>query len=264
MAGQPLYSGQFSRQVRDMIALGAVKDWSVVHKFGHNSDLGSSIEDVWAAGGVYSYLTAATLLEVVSDDANDTAAGSGARTVTVEGLDANFHEITETVSLDGITAVPTTKSFIRFNRAFVATTGTYGTGSAGDITVRVVSAGATQGIIQETTFDSIAWDYGQTQIARYTVPAGKFAFLSHVHIGCESNKRADFALFQRRNADTVAAPFSARRVVETFDGVSGEIEFTFDAPLVFPAKTDIFMMARLSNGSNGRVTTSFEVFVGDL
>jgi hypothetical protein len=247
-----------------MIAFGSVNGWKVIHKFGHNSDLGTAIEDVWAAGGVHSFLTAATLLEVVSDDVNDTSAGSGARTVTLEGLDGDFKEITETVSMNGTSAVATTQSFIRIHRAYVATNGTYGTGSAGDITVRVVSAGATQAIIQETTFDAVAWDYGQSQIARYTVPAGKFAFLSHVHVGCESNKRADFALFQRQGADVVAAPFTPQRVIETFDGVSGDIEFTFDAPIILPAKTDIFMMARLSSGSNGRVTTSFEVFVGDL
>lgn len=247
-----------------MIAFGSVKGWKVVHKFGHNSDLSSSVEDVWAAGGVHSFLTSATLLEVVSDSTNDTAAGTGARTVMLEGLDGDLNEITELVTLNGTTAVPTTQSFMRLHRSYVASTGTYGIGSAGDVTTRVVSGGATQAIIQETTFDGVAWDYGQSQIARYTIPAGKFGFISHVHVGCESNKRADFALFQRQGAGTVAAPFSPQRIIETFDGVSGDIEFTFDAPLILPAGTDIYMMARLSNGSNGRVTTSFEVFVGDL
>lgn len=246
-----------------MIALGAVRGWSVVHKFGANYDLSTSVEDVWSVGGVYSYLTSASTLEVLSDDANDTSAGTGARSVTIQGLDANFKEISETVNLSGITPVSTANQYIRVNRMFVATTGTYGIGSAGDITLRVESGGATQAIIQETTADTIAWDYGQTQLARYTVPAGKTAFISRVFLVGESNKRTDFAMFQRRSADTVSAPFTAQRLVESWSGVSSGIDFQFDSPVVFPEKTDIYFQARLSSGANGRGTVSFEIFVGD-
>ena len=265
MAGQPLYSDGFSRQIRDMIALGAVKNWIVVHKFGANYDVGTSIEDIWSAGGVYSFPTTASQLEAISSSANDAAAGTGAQTIRVEGLDANFEEISEDITMNGLSATTaTTASFIRVNRAYVLTTGTYGIGSDGDITVRIASAGATQALIQETTADTIAWDYGQSEVGRYTVPAGKTAFVSRVTIIGESNKRTDFAMFQRQNADDVSTPFTARRVVATWSGVSGEDDFVWDAPVVFPEKTDIFFQCRLSNGANGRVSVAFEIFVGDV
>lgn len=264
MAGQPLYSGQFTRQVRDMISLGAVKGWTVVHKFGANYDIGTSVEDVWSAGGVYSYLTSAVNMEVLSDSANDTDGGSGAQTVVVQGLDSNWEEQEETVTLDGLTPAPLANQYIRINRMYVATCGTYGTGSDGDITLRTASAGATHAVIQETTADTIAWDYGQTQLARYTVPAGKTAFISRVTLVGESNKRTDFAMFQRQNADDVTTPFTARRLVNSWSGVSSELDFVFDAPIIFPAKTDIIFQARLSNGANGRGTVAFEIFVGDV
>jgi hypothetical protein len=263
MAGHPLYSGQFSRQVRDMIAFGAVKGWSVVQKFGHIDDLGSSLEDVWATGGIYSYPTSASTLEAISTSTNDTAAGSGARTLRVEGLDANFEEISEDITMNGTSATTaTTAAFLRVNRAYVLTTGTYGTGSAGNITIRISSAGATQATINNVTADTIAWDYGQTQLARYTVPAGKIAFMSKVTVQAEANKRADIAMYQRQNADTVSAPFSARRVFYSSEGLSNFAEQEFDGPIFFPEKTDIITQARLASGANGRVTVTFALFIG--
>jgi hypothetical protein len=265
MAGQPLYSSQFSRQVRDMIALGAVNGWTHVSKFGHIDDLGSSLEDIWETGGIYSWPTSASTLEAISTSADDDDGGTGAQTIVVEGLDANFDEISETITMNGVSATAaTTQSFLRVNRAYVVTTGTYGIGSAGNITIRISSAGATQATINQTTADTIAWDYGQTQLARYTVPANKTAFISRVAVQCESSKRADIAFYQRQNADDVTTPFSARRVFLSFEGLSSFAEKTFDAPIVFPEKTDIMAQARLASGANGRVTVRFTIFVGDV
>lgn len=255
-------SSQYSRQLRDMISLGSITGWKTVHKYGHNDDVGATIEDVWNVGGVYSYLTAATIMEVVSTSANDTSAGSGCRSVVVEGLDANFAEQTEIVALNGITAVPTVNSYIRINRMYSLTTGTYGIGTAGDVTLRVVSAGATQAKLAYTT-DGEAWDLGQTQLGRYCVPAGKTAFLTNVEFGIESGKGADIFIYQRQDADTVAAPFTGRRLVKSIDGLNGEGSLTFDGPLVFPAKTDIITKCRLTSGVNGRIHISYDIFVGD-
>lgn len=246
-----------------MIAFGSVNGWKVINKFGHNSDVGSTIEDVWAAGGVYSYLTAATLMEVVSSSTNDAAAGTGCRSVVIEGLDANFEEQTETVATNGTAAVATVKEYLRINRMYSSSTGTYGIGTAGNITLRVASAGATQAFI-EFTSDSQSWDFGQTQLARYTVPAGKKAFVTSMNLGIESGKGADIVVSQRQNAGTVSAPFSPRRLLKSIDGLNGAVSFEFDGPLVFAPKTDIIIKTRLTSGANGRVHVSYDIFVGDI
>lgn len=247
-----------------MIALGSVKGWQCIHKFGHNSDLGTGIEDIWNAGGVYTYLTSAVSLEAISTSADDAAAGTGARTIRVEGLDADFKEVSEDITMNGLSATTaTTQTFLRINRAYVLTTGTYGVGSAGDITIRTESAGATHAKIEYTT-DGTAWDMGQTQLARYTVPAGKVAFVTSLDLGIDGTKRADIVMFQRQNADTISAPFTAKRVVKSIDGFSGDYLMEFDGPLIFPAKTDIIFKGRLTSGANGRVHVSFDIFVGDV
>lgn len=262
--GDGLFSSRFSRQARDMIALGQVRGWSVVHKFGHIDDLGTSLEDVWPTNGLYTYLTSPVTLEAISSSADDDSGGAGAQTIRVEGLDGDFNAVTEDITMNGLSATTaTTNTFLRINRAYVLTTGTYGIGSAGDITIRTSSGGATHATINNTTADTVSWDYGQTQIARYTVPAGKMAFISRISVQCESNKRADLAAYQRQNADDVTTPFSgARRVWFSVEGFSEFVEKSFDSPILFPEKTDIIWQARLASGTNGRVTVAYEIFVG--
>lgn len=59
------------------VALGRVPGFSVVHKFGRNSSIGSSFEPV-TASGVYQTPTSAASLEVVSSSATDENPSAGA------------------------------------------------------------------------------------------------------------------------------------------------------------------------------------------
>ena len=95
-------------------------------KFGFNPDVDDSLETVWAQGGLYSYLASASVLKVSSSSTSDTSAGTGARTVELFGLDANYDEISETITLNGQTAVNTTNEFLRINRMVVKSAGTGG------------------------------------------------------------------------------------------------------------------------------------------
>ena len=82
------------------VARGQIQGHKTLFKFGNNSDINGSLETIWSHGGLYSYLAAASVLKVSSSSANDAAAGTGARTVTLAGLDASYNEISETVSLN--------------------------------------------------------------------------------------------------------------------------------------------------------------------
>jgi hypothetical protein len=83
------------------ISRGQVGWHEPVHKFGFNAAVGTGLETVWAEGGLYSYLGTASTLYISSSSTDDTGAGTGARTVTVSGLDNNFDEKIETVTLNG-------------------------------------------------------------------------------------------------------------------------------------------------------------------
>ncbi len=146
--------------------LGRISGHTRVACYGHipNAAAGS---DVWEAGGAYAFQAAAVTLEILSASANDTAAGTGARTFTIQGLDSNFNQISETITMNGVTPVATVNQYRRVNFLTIASAGS-GNTNAGDVTLRVSGAGATQALARA--------GYGFAKQAIYTVPAG-FTFL---------------------------------------------------------------------------------------
>lgn len=120
----------------------------------HDIDTATAPEDVWDAGGLYVFpaaLQAAADIDVQSNSAADAAAGTGARTILVRGLDADYMEQEETITLSGVTPVHSALDYIRFFDIRCVTCGTGGV-NAGDINVYVPTAttGAITGVTTAT------------------------------------------------------------------------------------------------------------------
>ena len=192
------------------VAMGKVPGMSHINKFGHNPaiETGTDPEDVWHGGGVYPFypLTAQTL-EVLSDSVEDDAdkepAGTGAYTIIIYGLDGNFNEVNETVTLNGAGIVALTEhTYRRVYRAIILTAGSSGS-NVGNIVVRIASAGASAAYI--ATAD------GQTQQAIYTIPEGKTGFFIKGYVGVSaggvgaSNESAIFQWKLRANNGVAGA-----------------------------------------------------------
>lgn len=214
-------------------SLGRIPGWSVVNRQGRNTDVtsGGVPEDIWNGGGVYTGFPtgSAETVQVFSSSANDTSAGSGARTVRLEGLDANFIEISEVVTLNGTTAVTTTNLWKRVNRLIVLTSGSSNTAfAAGTITVRHSTTTA-------NVFIAAAAGINQSQVSAYTIPAGKTGLLVRYNIDVSriSTANIDGGLWYREFG---AAP-RMRRLFTASDTDSHHV--TYSAPLVLPEKTDI-------------------------
>lgn len=242
---------------------GNVAGHSIVNKFGFDAAVTSTLQTI-ADAQVYQTPTAAASLEIVSSDANDTSAGTGARTVEIQGLDANFAEQTETVTMNGTTAVAITGTWIRLLRATVIESGTYASQSAGShagtITVRVSGAGATWATIGLTTG---SFPMGQTEIGAYTIPAGKTGYLLSKHVSIESTKTPNVLWFRRENADDVSAPYDAMRLFQRHVGAADEISYSPHAPiLVLPEKTDVGAMGYVSTGT-AAISIDFQILLVD-
>ena len=246
------------------VAASEVARTGVVHKFGENPsiDIGSVPEHAWAFGGTYVYPQAAeTVLVVAGGNANDTAAGSGARTIVVSGLDQNWTEASETITLAGASASSaTTTTFIRVFRVFVDTCGTYSGNNTGNIEVQT-----------STTGDTVAYivaGAGQSKIGLYTVPSGKTAYLSTISVAVNrsggASTNASIDMRQRRNADTVAAPFTPFRVFQTIGAELGNTSTVrFDVPLEFPARTDIDAVVTFVSANSTAVKCAFDLILVD-
>ena len=151
------------------VARGLVTGMSPVNKFGRNQDVDAGTEDLWAQGGLYVEATAASVVNFVSSSAADAAAGTGARTISVTGLNGSNVEVTETLTLNGTTNVPTVNSYNFISRVIVLTAGSGGA-NAGTI-IGTATGGGTPLLI------SVAIGINQSQIGIYKVPAGKSAYI---------------------------------------------------------------------------------------
>lgn len=89
----------------------------------HDDNIGTNAQTLWAENSLYVFPSTATQMTVSSSSANDTAAGSGARAVLIDYLDADYVANQELVTLNGTTGVTTTASMLRINKLRVVSSG---------------------------------------------------------------------------------------------------------------------------------------------
>jgi hypothetical protein len=210
--------------------------------FGINTTVGQSNETVWIGSSVYSFPTAASVLKISSSSTDDDVAGTGARTVLVDGLNADYERVTETVELDGQTAVNTTNSYIRVNRMTVLTAGSGGT-SVGNIYAGTgtVTSGVPAVVVNQTGIVA-----NETESSFYTVPAGYTAYFTAWTMSSGNTTADEWTRFSLR--------------VRPFGGVfgykaqyhipaSGIYECNTAYPLPVPEKSDVEIQAATSDGT---------------
>lgn len=242
----------------DLVALGLIPGVKSIHKYGRNPDIDviSGFEAIWNGGGEYTGFNAvaAEIVTVVSSDAADDSAGTGARTIKLFGLDTNGFEQTEIVTLDGATPVDSVKEYLRLDRAKCMTAGSGGT-NAGVITIR-----------QKTTtaniFAVLPIGYGSTMIAAYTIPAGKvglydawfssFAGKTTADCNVRLNKRESGGCWQVQEEHTLRSAGSSafpREFKVPKDGL--------------PALTDIYVSADTDANDTG-LAAGFDLKLYDV
>jgi hypothetical protein len=155
------------------VSRGQIPNHRAVTVFGYNGDVDTSEETIWPQGGILAYPSAALQMKVSSNNANDTANGTGARTVLISGLVSDYSETSETVTLNGQTAVTTTTAFLRINNAYVLTAGSSNS-AEGNI---YIGTGTVTAGVPATIYDTIHFDYNARVTGSYTIPANYTAYL---------------------------------------------------------------------------------------
>jgi hypothetical protein len=238
-------------------------DKQVVHNFGVNPNVGTTERDIWAYGSAtagninYPWPTSADTLDIVSDNVADDSGGSGALSVQVSGLDANWDQAEETVTLNGLTPVTTATSFMRVQRIVVKDVGTYTGSNVGNIQVTHTGSG--------DVLAYIGVGDGTTELSMFTVPAGYTAYLRHLHVQVTvaTNKELDVTLWRREAADDQTGPvFSGggKRIVQKWLGVSGVAELDLYAMPSFPEKTDIWGSA-VATGTGSKIDMMYDLIL---
>lgn len=218
------------------IARGQVDGHSIVSIFGYSAAVGSTAqgplwEGLTLSGGNYVYPSSAAPLVLVSDSATDNTT----RSVVINGLDANYNILQETIALNGTTNVTTTNSFLRINSMEMLNST-----NTGNITASISS----------TVYAKIAAGVGQTQMSIYTVPAGYTFYLTYsqfdASIGFTSSNYMISAEWNKFNSGTQSGQITLTHQ-STFVQKQ-EVPFN-NSPIAHPEKTDLQFTVKANTGS---------------
>lgn len=217
---------------------------------GISGSVGTSYTTVWNQNTVYAYLSAAAVMQISSSSANDAAAGTGARTILINGLDANYNQISETVTLNGQTAVNTVNSYLRVFQIAVLTAGS-GEAAAGSI---YAGTGTVTSGVPAVIYSVYATANGATA-AIWTVPAGYTAYLTGYASGY-SNASATANGTVSLCVRPFGSVFDTISQLRVSNGVQGWLAFQY--PIAVAEKSDIEIRAISSAASSG-VTAEFQL-----
>ncbi len=207
------------------VAAGHFEDAQAVNIFGVNPVVGTTYETLWDYGGLYSYPASALSLSAVSSSAADTMP------LLISGLDANYWPISEVVTLNGTTSVPTSKAFLRVNSAVILSGE-----NAGNITITNDS----------TVVGYISIGKGLTQACNYTVPVGHSLYLYRIDLTSGSVNPNKYIVY--RNVTRTSTGRVLRVAEATWQ--TGEQSFDRQVPFKIAEKTDFQFEAKSSSGDN--------------
>jgi len=212
------------------VARGQVTGHSLQNIFGYQAALTTTLYPIWENLSAYTYPASATTMLLYSSSASDTNVS-----VLINGLDANFNPISETLVLtNGATGVTTVNSYLRINGMILAS----GVANVGKLSLS--NAGKT------VTYAAMSIGLGKSQAAIYTVPAGYTFYLTRVDINAAiaagGVASVNYQVYSKNNVSGVALTvlessftqnFSIRRVV----------------PFAYTEKTDLQWQANADTGT---------------
>ena len=229
--------------------LGQFPRYANNNKFGYNSAVGTSQEEIWNVGGVEAYLSSAETMNIASTDNADKGtptAGNGARTLTIFGLDNDWMEINETVTLNGTTPVTTTNSYLRVLRMIVRSAGSTGS-NVGTITSTASTAATVHSQINPTDNQTLKINFG--------IPADKYGIITHAEIGCAKTDDCEVRFKVRPFGEV----FQTKRLLNFFEAT---VSFSNILPILLPPKTDVTVTA-LTTAGTAAVSANLDYYLID-
>lgn len=219
----------FSRTLAEAATLG-LPGYRREVKFGGIEGIASDTETELTPFGNLTRLTAASTIKVFSSTVSDTYGGAGAYNLYVGGLDGNYAEVSEVVSMAGTTTVTTTQTFLRVLRAYVQLVGNEGS-NIGTIKCQATTGGTTQAQIQPGN--------GQTTQLFYTIPDGYVGMMGVGHYsiaedsgGALKEVAAHIKLYYRIYNESSADNYEAwRNIDEFYIDNRGNGDYTLGVPL---------------------------------
>ena len=236
------------------VAKGNVPGHTYMAKFGAADGLDTTTPpcDMWEGNVLYSFPTAATIDTISCGDAAFTAS------IVVIGLDENWDEVTQVVTLDSQNKVtlstPLIRSYRMYNASNIETTASIYLYQDDTIT-----GGIPDNISSVTAV--IRGHANQTEMCVYTVPRGYVAFFLQGYVGM-GNARNGYATFSWR-ARPFGGVFLTRGRAVT--GATGDMVFIYRyaVPVPIPEKTDVITRVEGVTVNDTDVIGGFDLLLVD-
>lgn len=206
------------------IARGNMVGASAVNIFGFNTVVGDTYETLWNVGGEYVFPTEAKAMTIVSSAADTMQ-------VLINGLDADYRELVQVVTLTGTTPVAIPKSIFRINSAVILSGS-----NVGNITI--ASGGVTYGYIQA--------GLGVTQSCVYTVPESHKLYLFRIDLNSATANPNKYITIH----NVVCAANGRKVKVAQATFATSQVSYDRQVPFMIDEKSDFTFEAKSSSGEN--------------
>ena len=248
-----------------LIGLGVYNGITHVNKFGRGTNVDSGVAtDIWDRANatddqkLWVAPTASVLHNIASSDVNDTAAGTGARTIEIFGLtDFDTKEICEIITLNGTTDVPTVNSFVIIHRMEVLTKGAT-SANVGTITATGIGGG-------NPVTAQINPGEGQTLMAIYGVPSNTIVWLTNFYGSVQkvgSGRDVLIRLVSNREPQTELLNFTTKHVFNITGGGASDVQHFFGPYKEFQGPC-IIKMEATGDANDMDVSAGFDLILVD-
>ena len=236
-----------------LIAQGKIKNLSSFYVTGHNDNVGVTQTTLWPCVGNYTRHATGSALDFVSDNVNDTAAGTGCTSILVAGVDSNFDPVIETLATNGTTPVSTVGTdYIAVNTLRMVGAGS-GKTNEGAILLNHTTSGDPLSCMEAGT--------GLAPNSLLTVPTGFSVFFvsGSYRVGKKQAAEVDF--------DTVTITETGlvyKEIVATVHSQGGgNYAEKYEVPLIVPEKTTVLTEAASSTTGTSVLTIHDAILVDE-
>ena len=211
------------------VSRGLIQGAEVRNIFGYQASGDTTLRALWEfANTNYVFPTSAITMTVTSASASDDG-----KSLLIKGLDANYEQLNEVVTLNGGGDINTTNSFFRINDIIL----TSGTTNVGLITV--------QNTAKTIKYGGIRAGDGRNQASIFTVPADKCFFLYRIDAFSNDSTAAKPAVFRNFSINASGQQYNtARTSFENNMNIQRRFPFKYDE------KTDIQFQIATFSGSH--------------
>lgn len=232
------------------VGRGQITGHSVVHVFGFNPDVDTNEETVWPIDGLLGHPASPTIMKISSSSTDDDAAGTGARTVFIEGVNGTGGLVTETVILDGQTEVNTVNTYDAIERMVVLTVGSGGK-NAGII---YAGTGTVTAGVPAVPYSAIGAGENASIVGHWTCPTGYTGYIveGKFTVGPTAGNQYVIGRLKLRDTDGIVRT-AAKTTIQ-----SGSVDYVFKYPVAVRAGECITATAQ-GSGSNATVSSYFQI-----